>query len=206
MVCRPNTCDEMPSRDEGTLLHEKCLQLVVRESPRFDVRTLFILSAWRRPWSDAPDLCLSERFLIPRVVLQTAEEKYALIRLSTLPPELVARIKEFSESSVYWRYISVLEFVSRLENAVPGNITYPLCKISSWHRGGEPVLANEETAPYIRLTIDSRGLRMVERLPEHPTRRAWQSKNVVYAVCQENQLRRINAHFQVPMSTPLRYA
>ncbi|KFA81328.1 hypothetical protein S40288_08298 [Stachybotrys chartarum IBT 40288] len=74
-------------------------------------------------------------------------------------------------------------------------ISIPLSEILAWERGGLPVLAYATPPkPIVRLTIDSHGVRKVERLPKKPLYRGQRSDSAVFVILEENSLKRITMH------------
>ncbi len=129
---------------------------------------------------------------------------YGIPRLRLLPPELIAMIRDFSESGTFWRYISVLSFGRELSaastnTASPSPTTsLPLTNISAWTRGREPTLLQpSDRSEIVRLTIDYRGIRQIERLPRRPSYQQLRSDSAAFAIQEENELRNVTTLFKV---------
>lgn len=158
----------------------------------------------RRSWRGAPNLQLDCDTKLAADLVYEKADKYGIPGLRLLPPELIRMIRDHFESGTFWRYISVVSFgrelsaISRDSN-LPSPITsIPLCNISAWSRGREPtLLQSPDRPPIIRLTIDYRGIRQIERLPRWPSCQYWRSNNMAFAIQEESQLRTVTTQVKV---------
>lgn len=211
--CRRPDCGECDSDAETATVHSDCLQLFAREYKLEDVLDrLWVIAAWRSPWRGAHNLRLAEaRLFMPDL---SAAEALDLLKLRDLPPEILNWIRIYSPTSLFWRYSSVLELARGLskaaasESACKDILSIPLPLIWTWKRGELPVsIAPSEVsapaispkAPIIRLTIDSYGLREVERLQEKPPYRTWRSDHLAYVIVEEHSLKHAVMHFKVAL-------
>ncbi|KAJ6780427.1 hypothetical protein PWT90_09615 [Aphanocladium album] len=71
-----------------------------------------------------------------------------------------------------------------------------LSQIESWKRGSEPKRAMPGSGSYLRLTIDSYGLREIERLPSFPPKSALRSETHVYVADSVERLGQIPTSFK----------
>lgn len=112
-------------------------------------------------------------------------------------------IRDYSETATFWRYIYALnlsrELVRWPTNASPSSSInlVSLCDVSAWVRGGEPTLLHSpDHQPIIRLTLDCRGIKQVERLATRPSYEPGRSDNMSFIVKEESELTRITARFK----------
>jgi hypothetical protein len=101
-------------------------------------------------------------------IVREKAEAYGIRLLKLLPAELIQMVQEYSDSATFWRYIHVLSTareLSRLKpDTAPPVISIPLCNILSWTRGDYAAVLSSNCPPVVRLTLDHRGIRKVERL------------------------------------------
>jgi hypothetical protein len=83
-----------------------------------------------------------------------------------LPIELLDIIQEYAEPCLLLRYNMILSLAEILSSEDEASTVCPINHVSSWHRGGIPDMREEgdNKAALVRLTIDRRGLRQIERL------------------------------------------
>ncbi len=97
----------------------------------------------------------------------------------------------------------VLNLVRGLSAAPEDPLSAPLTTVSSWERGGQSQLFGVPAAlPITRITIDSRGIKAVERLAERPRQSGRRSDDAGFVFGDESQLRGINAKFKVFIASP----
>ncbi|KAJ3544313.1 hypothetical protein NM208_g3118 [Fusarium decemcellulare] len=92
--------------------------------------------------------------------------------LFKLPPEILARIQEFSREEPIWEWVRACAL--KLELAIlpttPSINPMSIADVDSWAWGqDEPnKKAASDDKPLIRITLDSRGITRIERLARHP--------------------------------------
>lgn len=123
---------------------------------------------WRSPWRDSPILPLAPSSTIGvKEYIRRAAEVWELSGLKSLPMELNLLIyNQFPQSCL--RYVSLWS-VARWWNTKCNRkpLAIPVYEIEEWHRGTQPTMqagAKEPNELFIRLSIDSQGLRSVERV------------------------------------------
>ncbi|KAH6667292.1 hypothetical protein B0J14DRAFT_489952, partial [Halenospora varia] len=194
-LCRYPDCKRCAASPEASTMHPDCFQLFIHEWRRdYTIETaldvLWIATAWRNPWRGAPDLRLQGKMDI-NIFL----EKLPQLRL--LPLELVQMIQNYSEPSLFSRFISVLDLVGRLSPAISDElVSVPLCEISTWQRGDRPTGAAASAGHIIRLTIDSCGIRKIESLPKNPPYSESRSHNMAFVIQEKSCLNGIIAWFK----------
>jgi hypothetical protein len=126
-------------------------------------------------------------------------EALNISRMKMLPTEILNMIRDYSDTSMIWRIRTVSGLVERFSVATTRQfLSFPLQTVSAWQRGGQPVIADTtDMLPIMRLTIDSRGLREIERLKESPKFKTRRTEDCVFVVLSRDSLEGINAQFQV---------
>lgn len=149
-------------------IHLDCYSIFTKEC-HVDMDGLWLHSAWRFPWRGAHPLHISDQHLDSEGLKRTAEA-FGLSGICRLPRELLDIIHCYSNHSLFWRYIPVLQFASCVKETAPKPLTsFQLGQVLSWKRDEYPkYITPEETLPIIRLTIDSEGICRVERLSYAP--------------------------------------
>jgi hypothetical protein len=164
---RPD-CRQCAGSAEAATIHSDCLQWFIRECKFEDALDhLWTIAVWRSPWRQAPNLRLADaQVIMPDL---SAAEALGLPKLRSLPPEILQWIRNYSVTSLLWRYSSALDLARGLskaasESASKNLVSIPLRGISTWKRGELPALvtpskapahAMPPKAPIICLTIDS---------------------------------------------------
>jgi hypothetical protein len=118
--------------------------------------------------------------------MSLAAKAYDMPMLADLPLEISEMIRSHCEKHIIWRFGSVAELVDTLDGAdTLAPVSLPLRRISAWERGSSPIMSRDALEPimrpFIRLTIDYRGLQRIERLAELPTSDSAPSETSAYA-------------------------
>lgn len=182
-------CSRCYGAPEAIYIHQRCLDLLVRESalplesamrldsiPKNLLDFVWTTSAWRSPWRHALYLCLDDNLSIPVLPPVSYLSRTGLQGLAKLPLELLRLVRDESCRSPFWGYMNVMDMARRYQEAtslaadeLPAVTSVSLSTVSSWKRGHAPVLIDEPcTKGMIRLTIDSAGMRSIKRL-DHDT-------------------------------------
>lgn len=180
-------------------MHSDCFALFTRECVLEDLLDrLWILAAWRNPWRGAPNFYLPDKTRVTMVFLESAE-KLGMPKLKRLPPEIIDAIHSYSERSLFCRYVSVLSLVRELDReASRDTLSLPLRQVLTWERGGQLArMAGSADLPIVRLTIDSRGIKEVERLPRQPPQSTQRTDTMVFVIQEESQLEGVIVHVKV---------
>lgn len=167
------------------MMHTECFELFKQQRHCHEPGTmdqLWRFSAWRKPWKQAPSLLLPEnRETISNASLATMAKVYGLPRLSDLPYEICSLIRQHSASALLWRFASVLDIATQLSVVTchePERM--PLVSIS-WERGKRPV-TGEPSIQNVLVTIDSRGIRNIERFEDGQHFNQGRSDKLVFMV------------------------
>ncbi|KAM0811875.1 putative Heterokaryon incompatibility domain-containing protein [Seiridium cardinale] len=175
-LCWSLFCGKCDLATEAVALHADCLKLFKEECKAEDALDRMRMAAiCRRPWIGAPDLRLDGHKDLGVEVVHEKAESLGIYRLRLLPLELLRMIQGYSEFAIFWRYISIVSF-ARQFSVAPATTdlsapirSIPLGDISVWTRGEEPkLLQSPDHLPFVRLTLDCRGIRQIERLPRQP--------------------------------------
>lgn len=159
---------------------------------------LFDAASWMNPWKNSPAMKLE-----PSVSLDSgrgidlAADICGMPGLRGLPLELADIVSDFARPSTLWRFASVLDLVEELsQESFDLMESIPLNLISSWDRGSKPVLELDNSAnPFIRLVIDSRGLRHIQRLSEMPQPAEGRTDSYAYVLEHEFIFKGVTADF-----------
>ncbi|POR31267.1 Uncharacterized protein TPAR_08516 [Tolypocladium paradoxum] len=156
---------------------------------------LWVVAAWRTPWRHAPPFRLEETAVIPDFSIF---DGLGISRMRLLPPEVLQIVHGHSSTSLVWRYSAVSELTQRLPAALSDQLlSIPLCMVLAWNRGGQPVTTETvHRLPIIRLTIDSWGIKQVERLSERPGFKRWRTDSLVFVVLDQSHFEGVTAHFK----------
>jgi hypothetical protein len=193
-------------------VHSDCFSLFKEQYKAQDtLERLWVALLTQSPWRGAPDVpFITDSSQDIGLVYENAE-RYGIPRLRSLPPELVSLIRDYSHPGTFWRYISVLTRARELaalpaEPSLPSSIlSTPLCNISAWKRGEPPTLMlSGAQLPIVRLTIDSRGIKQVERLARWPPYQQRRSNSMEFVVNERDRLRNVVAKFKVILLPTLR--
>ncbi|PTB43846.1 hypothetical protein M441DRAFT_77018 [Trichoderma asperellum CBS 433.97] len=174
MFCRLPDCIRCASAKQAVTVHKDCLELFERAHISSDTLScLWTMATWRSPWHDAPILHLAPSSTTEiKEYIRRAAEEWKLPGLESLPMELDLLIYEQLPQSCLRRYISlwtvarwwIFEYNRKL-------LTISINEIEKWHRGTRPTIhmqaeTNEHNGDksFIRLSVDSQGLRSIERL------------------------------------------
>ncbi|KAF5628683.1 uncharacterized protein FTJAE_8773 [Fusarium tjaetaba] len=172
-ICWSPSCRQCPNAAEAVGLHSTCLNMF-QEHCKTDkaVDRLWITIGKRNLWQRAPMLHLDRETALDIEIVREKAEAYGMRSLKLLPVELIHMVQEYSDSATFWRYIHVLSTareLSRLKpDTAPPATSIPLCNILSWTRGDYAAVLSSNCPPVVRLTLDHRGIRKIERLSKSP--------------------------------------
>lgn len=199
MLCRFAGCKKCATGPDTATFHVDCFSLYNKEMTADDkMNRLFNVATWMYPWKNVPTMKLE-----PSVTLDSgrgialAAELCGLPGLLDLPLELADIVSDFARPSPLWRFAAVLDLVQSLsEESAEAMESIPLSSISSWQRGSVPTLSLDNSVdPVIRLTIDSRGLRQIMRLPEMPSPTEARTDSFAFVVEHELVFKGVTADF-----------
>ncbi|SPO07084.1 uncharacterized protein DNG_09778 [Cephalotrichum gorgonifer] len=167
-ICRRPECPQCAASPEAATLHLECFEAFRQAYAPVDaLDRLWRAASWRRPWRSAPAVVLPERGTIGAV--EAVAAKCGLPELSRMPPEIIHMVRGYSESALFWRLVAALDLAVQFKTGPPGSLhSVALFQVAGWKRGcGSPPTSSDDLDGHrvIRLTIDSRGIKEIERLP-----------------------------------------
>ncbi|KAH7019666.1 hypothetical protein EDB80DRAFT_205734 [Ilyonectria destructans] len=195
-LCRKPGCKCCVISPEVSTLHLDCFDVVAQRCKLDDyLDYLWIATAWRTPWRQAPNLHLEEPAITPDL---SRADDLGISRMRVLPPEILRMVHGNSATSLFWRYSGALDLARRLSTAsLDELLSVPLYTISAWKRGGPPALSKiARQLPIFRLIIDSYGIREIERLPERPRFQRTRSDSLAFVILEQCYLQGVTAHFK----------
>ncbi|KAF7563625.1 hypothetical protein G7046_g544 [Stylonectria norvegica] len=204
-MCRYAFCNRCTVAPDSATVHPDCFNLFRQRCLAEDgLFRLWTASAWRQPWTAVTTLRLSPRTDVARGT-RLAAEICDIHKMNSLPLELAEMIYTFSHLSTIWRYAAVLQLVDALSAAGADElVSMPILKISAWSRSNRPIILPSVDKPFIRLTMDSWGLKSIERLGEAPEISGKQGDALVYIVEPESSFTGVTfgiCHLSIPEAT-----
>lgn len=147
------------------------------------------------PWRQAPDLFLQVRDITPNISSASA---LGIGRIRDLPPEILRIVHEHSSTSPFWRYSAASDLAQALCSIPPNDLSVPLLRVRAWERGCCPEV--EEIADRLhamRLTIDSYGIRRIERLAGSLRYQQRRTNHLAFVILEADKMQDVTAHFKV---------
>lgn len=200
--CQFPRCTKCAGELESVTVHQDCFQIFLQQTAGHANITAYHL--WhaahaRYPWRGFWPLPLT---ILDENAARSAMEHAAAhwrLPLDTLPIELALLICENLRHAAFWRYVLAKEFTRKLIAEASSSVAQMtvLSRVDSWERGSAVKLATAESGPYFRFTIDSFGLREIERLSGMPAKSPLRSETHAYVVDSVEQIGQISASFKV---------
>ena len=162
--------------------------------------SLWIATAWRSPWRQAPYLRLQEPLIVPDF---SAINRLGLSQMRTLPPEILQIIYQHSKTSPLWKYGAVTDLARSIISPPSSCVSLPLCEISAWTRGSVVETLHRDRSPILRLTIDSYGIKSIESLSSYPEHRLWRTDYFVYVVTERSNVGGVIANHHVSINSKI---
>jgi hypothetical protein len=161
-------CKRCSAAKETATIHEDCFNLyIMRTKHRLDrLRRLWTLSLARYPWPGSPALLLPSA---PSVAVinranNHASNTYNLHMLGGLPQEIITIIWGYLSQNDLLRLSCVLETIDFLDYTNHHTtLLVPLRQVHSWHRGQDPIISTTVPPSSIKMTIDSKGIKSIQR-------------------------------------------
>ncbi|OTB14314.1 hypothetical protein K445DRAFT_23719 [Daldinia sp. EC12] len=201
-----SACKACHGSPESATTHEDCFLLFKQRYEAEDMfqrmlQRLWILVAWRIPWRRGPISAIDEENIsIPDI---SAIGGYAFPMLRRLPPEIVQLIREYSPDSLLWRFGLALGLFQQLSTPASGDlVSMPLSDCLLWER--DSLLAptscsascSSPKPQFIRLTIDSFGIKRIERLLELSPYNPKRSERFLFVTIKESETKDVVVHFK----------
>lgn len=107
-------------------------------------------------------------------------------------------VHEHSSTSLFWRYSAALDLARVLHAVPPNNLSVPLLKVKAWERGARPEVEEIPDRPHdVRLTIDSYGIRRIERLARGSWYQRRRTDHLAFVILEADKVQDITTHFKV---------
>jgi hypothetical protein len=161
---------------------------------------LFTVAAWQNPWPRAvPVDCNTTESEIYSTALACVARTYGIPELEKIPVEILYMIRQLSADALLWRYVSVLELAEQLSTAQAEDLVeLSLSRLAFWERGSKCLLMGSDSLPKIlRLGIDLKGIKRVERLDKYPGMIAATGDCFAFIIEEDQNLRGVTAQFKV---------
>ncbi|ATY61052.1 hypothetical protein A9K55_005974 [Cordyceps militaris] len=170
-------------------------------------RYVWFLGLWRQPWNRTKTLqgirpLPREKFMCSKSAISYILNKVGLSDfVMRLPWEIVSYIFEFSKDAPLWKAARAATVAfERRHDGVDGYTLVPALEIASWKRGhSSPELRgpSDKTKQLTRFTIDSQGLRRIERIDKPSSLQpSHVSKDREYIVAEEEELQSVQLIFK----------
>jgi hypothetical protein len=200
MLCRKPGCSLCAKSPEAFTVHNECLQLFQQRCKSFS--HLWTRAAWRKPWRGASAIAFhSTEFPI---LCQSFMEVAARLRMPTwiskLPLEILAIVRRFSSNALIWKYAAVLGLADHIctDNRLGNSRQEPFNHIYHWERGAQVCLKDDGSMlPIIRLGIDSRGIKTLERFATDEPLNNSKGGCSAFVIEREESLHNVTAEFKV---------
>ncbi len=199
--CRYPSCSKCAKSPEAFTAHVDCFKLFMESCTSVNrLQFLFTVAAWKNPWPRAvPIDWNTTKAEIYTTALACVAGKYGIPELEKTPVEVLYMVRQLSADTLLWRYMSVLEFAKQLSAAqIEGTVELLLSRLAFWERGSKPLLMGSGSLPNIlRLGIDQKGIKRVERLDKYPGTIAAASDCFAFIIEEDENLRGVIAQFKV---------
>lgn len=198
-LCGDPHCPRYYTSPDTATVHAECYNTLARGCDVADRgNDLWTTAAWRAAWPYAKDLRLVAPPVAPDI---EAADRLGLSGMGTLPAEICHAIWGHSPSAPFWRYSAARHLARQVSSTSRGHLTrVPLCEVSFWERGRQPVVKPADDGTLIRITIDSHGLQQIERLRVAPPVRTWRTDKLAFALMYPDDYESWVVYFSV--STP----
>ncbi|KAL3601913.1 hypothetical protein FPOAC2_06201 [Fusarium poae] len=188
--CWASNCYQCAKVPEAVGLHSICLSVFKEHYKAEDsIDRLWATVGQNNLWNGAPCLHLDRESEVEMDLVRQKAASYGVNLLGRLPAELIHMIYKYSEDAVFWRCILALSLAKQLSLSQQcmtlQSHSIPLCNVLAWERGESVVVRSDECSPYIRLTLDCRGIRKIERFQERPSYEpAFSNKEAFVFACE----------------------
>ncbi|KAL7932360.1 hypothetical protein V8C35DRAFT_308166 [Trichoderma chlorosporum] len=190
------TYEEEP---ESATIHTDCFNLFRRScTDEQAIHRLLLAAVWRSPWAGAAKFEVATTYDVTGLI-QLAAKACDMPRLETMPTELKGLVWQelITQPSTVTRYHSVMSLAADSSRQdFNQQATVPIGNVGPWERGQAPANEEQDLAPFIRITIDSQGLKRIERLAQRPELISQASDTELYIVENQADLESIKVQFQ----------
>jgi hypothetical protein len=179
--CRQSDCTRCPESRESATVHTSCFRVFRShiDTSSEALGRLWLRATWRSPWQafapkSDPFLIRGDTCHLSSFALAQVAPNYGFPELLRLPSELVEVIRNNSSTTPLWRLAAAVDLACDLKKQPEEKEVQELdmSNVIGWARGGKLLQTRRSEHslkfPVIRLTIDTHGLKAIDRLPEHP--------------------------------------
>ncbi|KAF4956568.1 hypothetical protein FGADI_3720 [Fusarium gaditjirri] len=205
-------CSEIIFADEWTVACETLLHFLpqfcpsnvgVTQSYHQDdaMDPIWVASAWKFPWRHRPlrrkpRLDLTDMTLVP--IGRPVAEAIGIPGLVSLPQEVLQMVRSYIPNNDFWLYSLIQNTAKEMSLSFQNPVEpeqdatrFSLATAKAWKRGVQgmnPALDESEPGPFIvRLTVDSLGLKEVQRLQDWPEYNHVRSNTCAYVFFTQGQ-------------------
>jgi hypothetical protein len=172
LICRKPRCFLCAQGPEYIVVHIDCFRIYLATcTAQYSASRLWTFGSWRKPWVKALPVDFSNPAMsIGRQGLVSISNAYQLSSLPKLPDELLLMIQDQSSDSSFWKYAAVLGLADFISKTRPQElIEVSFSDLLSWSRGSNYLLGSiPAELPVVRISVDSLGINLLERLSTHP--------------------------------------
>lgn len=180
--------------------HHQCLTVYLKQCGlpiRQGLDCVRTIALFRNPWSKLPQMRLRPYDPIHAGVMDRIAARSGLARLRSLPSELLYAIRQLSPHAFLWRTISTLALANQASLLIEPTQTFALADIRQWCRGSKGLAFAYDQQSLIKITVDSSGIREIERLHEWPPCCLQTSEFESYVVEEAARLRGVKVQLKV---------
>ncbi|PNP80040.1 hypothetical protein FNYG_06750 [Fusarium nygamai] len=186
VLCRDAKCNQS---DRVVTMHASCYQLFFQHYTHDNpLNGVWIATEWRHYFSPQLGFKLEDNSILS--VSPSIAESLGMPQLALLPPTLVQDVRSMSPDSEVWAYLAIKDLAERISSAAgQDDLSCMLDKVESWTRGeGAPVMSDSFAGDWsMRVTIDRRGIRNIERIAGVPSYENWRSESLAFALIPPDQ-------------------
>lgn len=114
-----------------------------------------------------------------------------------LPMELFEIIKQLSSGAPFWRSTSALYLARRAVPSTQSTQSLALKDVRQWTRGNENLLVSNNDRSAVRITVDSDGIRQIERLHGLPTYMPESSGQLGFIIAETPMISKTSVYMKV---------
>ncbi|PTB60980.1 hypothetical protein M431DRAFT_71299, partial [Trichoderma harzianum CBS 226.95] len=200
--------------DESVTIHMDCLDLCRREFgickrdlkdglSKGGFNRIWLAAAWRYAWREMQPLEMPSYSALADLPPHLISKICGFQK--SFPPEITTMIQSYFPSSFFWRSCSTLQLIEEMDSAeLHEVVTCSLSNVLCWSRGSVPkfVESGQTADPYVRLIMDSRGIKSIERISEDSANNAFRifKYSDVFLIEHAETIKTIMVEFLLGMS------
>lgn len=153
------------------------------------------MGSFRSPWPRAELLRLRDKRPDNSATLHEVVSKIGIPRLRDMPQEILEMVQHLTPNAQIWRFIRTID-AARPVIPTPRE-KLKLCTIDLLERGKRPSIGLSPGGTFVRIILDSDGIRLIERLDGRPKQCYNVSGDTAYIVEPEQALSEISVVLKV---------